>query len=231
MAVKDDGSSASLSGGSYGEITSGNDYVKPYALLAKGYAYKKTKDNKWLPNANSIPSKVTVEKAPFVVEKIYPNSDTNYTGNSAFATDGSITLTAVIAPETEGDTYYYSWELFNESSNDWTTTFSNVNTATHDGKQSKTLSISNLPENSIYQYRVDVWSDNGYQCYSEPFTVTRHQHSWTYTASGATITATCQASGCPNANGGNVTIAPPAELTYSGEGKPATVCASVSKIR
>ncbi len=226
VAVKDDGSSASLSGGSYDEITSDAGYVKPYALLAKGYAYKKTTDNKWLPNANSIPSKVTVEKAPFVVEKIYPNSDTNYTGNSAFATDGSITLTAVIAPETEGDTYYYSWELFNESSNDWTTTFSNVNTATHDGKQSKTLSISNLPENSIYQYRVDVWSDNGYQCYSEPFTVTRHQHSWTYTASGATITATCQASGCPNANGGNVTIAPPAELTYSGEGKPATVTAS-----
>lgn len=112
VAVKDDGSSASLSGGSYDEITSGNDYVKPYALLAKGYAYKKTKDNKWLPNANSIPSEVTVEKAPFAVEKIYPNNDTGYTGNSAFATDGSITLTAVIAPEMEGVTYYYWWELF-----------------------------------------------------------------------------------------------------------------------
>lgn len=41
VAVKDDGSSASLSGGSYGEITSDAGYVKPYALLAKGYAYKK----------------------------------------------------------------------------------------------------------------------------------------------------------------------------------------------
>ena len=40
VAVKDDGSSASLSGGSYGEITSDAGYVKPYALLAKGYAYK-----------------------------------------------------------------------------------------------------------------------------------------------------------------------------------------------
>ena len=107
VAVKDDGSSASLSGGSYGEITSDTGYVKPYALLAKGYAYKDTKKDKWLPNANSISSKVTVEKAPFAVEKIYPNSDTNYTGNSAFATDGNITLTAVIAPapETEGVTY------------------------------------------------------------------------------------------------------------------------------
>ena len=228
VAVKDDGSSASLSGGSYGEITSDAGYVKPYALLAEGYAYKKTKDNQWLPNANSIPSEVTVEKAPFAVEKIYPNSDTNYTGNSAFATDGNITLTAVIAsePETENVTYYYWWELFNESENDWTTTFSNVNTATHTGGQSKTLSISNLPENSIYQYRVDVRSDNGYQCYSEPFTVTRHQHSWTYTASGATITASCTDTTCTSPNGGSVTIKAPAELTYSGEGKPATVTAS-----
>ena len=223
VAVKDDGSSASLSGGSYDEITSGNDYVKPYALLAKGYAYKKTKDNKWLPNANSIPSEVTVEKAPFAVEKIYPNNDTGYTGNSAFATDGSITLTAVIAPEMEGVTYYYWWELFDESENDWTTHFGDVNTATHDGKQSKTLTISGLPVDKSYQYHIFVQCSNGYNCYSEPFTVTRHQHSWTYTASGATITAKC--SKC-SASGGSVTIAAPAKLTYSGEGKPATVTAS-----
>ena len=226
MAVKDDGSSASLSGGIYDEITSDAGYVKPYALLAKGYAYKKTKDNQWLPNANSIPSEVTVEKAPFAVEKIYPNSDTNYTGNSAFATDGSITLTAVIAPETQGVTYYYWWERFDESSKDWTTKLNDVNTATHTGGRSKTLSISNLPENSSYQYHVYVSSDNGYNCYSEPFTVTRHQHSWTYTASGATITASCTDTTCTSPNGGSVTIAAPAELTYSGESKPATVTAS-----
>ena len=226
VAVKDDGSSASLSGGSYGEITSDTGYVKPYALLAKGYAYKDTKKDKWLPNANSISSKVTVEKAPFAVEKIYPNSDTNYTGNSAFATDGSITLTAVIAPETQGVTYYYWWERFDESSKDWTTKLNDVNTATHTGGQSKTLSISNLPENSSYQYHVYVSSDNGYNCYSEPFTVTRHQHSWTYTASGATITASCTDTTCTSPNGGSVTIKAPAELTYSGEGKPATVTAS-----
>lgn len=224
--VMNDGSSASLSGGIYGEITSGNDYVKPYALLAEGYAYKKTKDNQWLPNANSIPSEVTVEKAPFAVEKIYPNNDTNYTENSAFATDGSITLTAVIAPETQGVTYYYWWELFNESTKVWTTHFGDVNTATHTGEQSKTLSISNLPENSSYQYHIYVSSDNGYNCYSEPFTVTRHQHSWTYTASGATITASCTDTTCTSPNGGSVTIKAPAELTYSGEGKPATVTAS-----
>ena len=225
VAVKDDGSSASLSGGSYGAITSDAGYVKPYALLAKGYAYKKTTDNEWLPNANSIPSKVTVEKAPFAVEKIYPNSDTNYTGSSAFATDGNITLTAVIAsePETENVTYYYWWELFNESENDWTTSFKKVNTATHTGEKSKTLTISGLPVDKSYQYHIYVQCSNGYNCYSEPFTVTQHQHSWTYTASGATITAKC--SKC-SASGGSVTIAAPAELTYSGEAKPATVTAS-----
>ena len=197
----------------------------PTALLAKGYAYKKTTDNEWLPNANSIPSKVTVEKAPFAVEKIYPNSDTNYTGSSAFATDGNITLTAVIAsePETENVTYYYWWELFNESENDWTTSFKKVNTATHTGEKSKTLTISGLPVDKSYQYHIYVQCSNGYNCYSEPFTVTQHQHSWTYTASGATITAKC--SKC-SASGGSVTIAAPAELTYSGEAKPATVTAS-----
>ena len=230
VAVKDDGSSASLSGGSYGEITSDAGYVKPYALLAKGYAYKKTRDNQWLPNANSISEKVTVEKAPFAVEKIYPNNDMDYTGNSAFATDGNITLTAVIAPETESVTYHYWWELFNESKNDWTTTFSNVNTATHTGGQSKTLTISGLPVDKSYQYHIFVQCSNGYQCYSEPFTVTQHQHSWTYTASGATIAAKCTAEGCflTDGNGGSVTINAPAAgtLTYNGNQKAATVTSS-----
>ena len=220
------GSSASLSGGSYGEIEGSTGYVKPYALLAKGYAYKSTKDSKWVSNANITLSKVTVEEAPFEVEKIYPNNDTNYTGNSAFATDGNITLTAVIAPGTENVSY--QWQLLRESDKDWLSSpyFYTVNNATHTGAESKTLSISNLPENSSYQYRVHVWSDNGYQCDSEPFTVTRHQHSWTYTASGATITASCTDTTCTSPNGGSVTIKAPAELTYSGEGKPATVTAS-----
>ena len=231
VAVKDDGSSASLSGGSYGEITSGNDYVKPYALLAKGYAYKK-EDNTWVSNANIGLSKVTVEKAPFAVEKIYPDNDTNYTGNSAFATDGNITLTAVIAsePETENVTYTYWWELFNESENDWTTRFYTVNTATHSGEKSVTLTISGLPVDKSYQYHIFVQCSNGYQCYSEPFTVTQHQHSWTYTASGATIAAKCTAEGCylTDGNGGSVTINAPAAdtLTYNGNQKAATVTSS-----
>ena len=50
-----------------------------------------------------------------------------------------------------------------------------------------------------------------------------HSHQWKYTANGATITAKCSQCG---ASGGSVTIKAPAELTYSGEGKPATVTAS-----
>ena len=222
VTVKDDGSSASLSGGSYGEIEGSTGYVKPYALLAKGYAYKKG-NSTWVSYTNVTLKKVTVEEAPFEVEKIYPNNDTNYTGSSAFATDGNITLTAVIKPGTENVSY--QWQLLRESDKEWLSSpyFHKVNNAKHTGADSKTLSISNLPENSSYQYRVHVWSDNGYQCDSEPFTVTRHQHSWTYTASGATITAKC--SKC-SASGGSVTIAAPDELTYSGESKPATVTAS-----
>ena len=53
-----------------------------------------------------------------------------------------------------------------------------------------------------------------------------HQHSWTYTASGATITASCTDTTCTSPNGGSVTIKAPTELTYSGEDKPATVTAS-----
>ena len=53
-----------------------------------------------------------------------------------------------------------------------------------------------------------------------------HQHSWGYTAKDATITATCKTSGCPHTDGGSVTIKAPAELTYNGSGKAATVTAS-----
>ena len=57
-----------------------------------------------------------------------------------------------------------------------------------------------------------------------------HEHAWGYTRSddGATITAACANTDglCGGADGGSVTIKAPDELTYSGEGKPATVTAS-----
>ncbi len=50
-----------------------------------------------------------------------------------------------------------------------------------------------------------------------------HTHDWKYTASGTTITATCNAEGCPSADGGSVTIAAPTDLTYNGSSKDATL--------
>ena len=112
-------------------------YVKPYALLAKGYAYKKG-NSTWVSYTNVTLKKVTVEEAPFEVEKIYPNNDTNYTGSSAFATDGKITLTAVIKPGTENVSY--QWQLLRESDKDWLSSqyFYTVNNAKHTGADSKT---------------------------------------------------------------------------------------------
>ena len=56
-----------------------------------------------------------------------------------------------------------------------------------------------------------------------------HQHSWSYTANGATITAKCTADGCPLENriGGSYTITAPDNLIYDGNGKAATVTGSI----
>ena len=54
-----------------------------------------------------------------------------------------------------------------------------------------------------------------------------HQHSWSYTANGATITATCTAAGCPlkDKNGGSVTISA-SNAVYDRSSKAATVTAN-----
>ena len=59
-----------------------------------------------------------------------------------------------------------------------------------------------------------------------------HQHSWSYTANGATITAKCTADGCPLENriGGSYTIAAPDNLTYDGNGKAAKVTGSIPDV-
>ena len=53
-----------------------------------------------------------------------------------------------------------------------------------------------------------------------------HTHDWSYTASGAAITARCGAANCPTPEGGSVTITPPSNLTYNGQDKAATVTGS-----
>ena len=48
-----------------------------------------------------------------------------------------------------------------------------------------------------------------------------HEHQWEYTANGTTITAACTAENCLNTDGGSVTIAAPADLSYSNSSKDA----------
>ena len=57
-----------------------------------------------------------------------------------------------------------------------------------------------------------------------------HTHSWTYTASGATITAKCDAADCTlaDASGGSVTIAAPEAGTPTYDGRPKAAVVTVS---
>ena len=226
LTVKNDGSSASLSGGTYKKIEWGKDYVPANEYLADGYGYK-TGDGKWEDRPAGVDN-VTVTPAPIKSTKVYPNSETNYSGSTFDAKDStSVTLTVSVTPD-ESAGLTYTWyrsikDVWRSLTNPYIT---KDLTEKYTGADSQTLSITQLPAGQTFSYKVQIATGDGYKCYSEPFTVTRHQHSWTYTASGATITATCQASDCPNKNGGSVTIKAPAELTYSGEGKPATVTAS-----
>jgi len=54
--------------------------------------------------------------------------------------------------------------------------------------------------------------------------VTEHEHDWSYTASGAAITASCGAPDCPTAEGLTLTLeAPKGDLHYDGTAKTATL--------
>ena len=77
-----------------------------------------------------------------------------------------------------------------------------------------------------------TWSDvtNGTSTKQYVEVLPAHNHSFTYTASGATITATCTADNCPLDDGteqhnhtATLTLKPPANLIYDGKAKAATV--------
>ena len=226
LTVKNDGSSASLSGGTYKKIEWGKDYVPANEYLADGYGYK-TGDGKWEDRPAGVDN-VTVTPAPIKSTKVYPNSETNYSGSTFDAKDStSVTLTVSVTPdESAGLTYIWCRSINDEWR--WLTNSSITQDLTekYTGADSKTLSITELPAGQTFSYKVQIATGDGYKCYSEPFTVTRHQHSWTYTASGATITAKCKEDGCYLADklGGTFTISAPAAntLTYDGNAKEAT---------
>ena len=226
LTVINDGSSASLSGGTYKKIDWGKSYVPANEYLADGYGYK-TSDGTWEDGTASVDD-VTVMPAPIKSTKVYPNSETDYSGSTFDAKNStSVTLTvSVTSDESAGLTYTWYRSINDEWRSLTNPYITQGLTEKYTGADSQTLSITELPAGQTFSYKVQIATGDGYKCYSEPFTVTRHQHSWTYTASGATITASCTDTTCTSPNGGSVTIAAPAELTYSGEAKPATVTAS-----
>ena len=198
LKVADGDSSAELSGGTYNEITYDKSagYVSPGNLLKKGYGYK-DQDSKWV-SVDKIYSssltKVTVEEAPVMVDKIYPNDMEDYTDSLLNAADGKVNLTAVVSPETEGVTY--QWRMWDNESSMWITS-TYFKGFTYTGADSATLSISDLTDNQTYQYRVRVTASDGYACDSESFTVTtnRCKHDWG--ANGKCILCDYQ---CPHKN-------------------------------
>ena len=226
LTVTNDGSSASLSGGTYKKIEWGKSYVPANEYLADGYGYK-TSDGTWEDGTASVDN-VTVTPAPIKSTKVYPNSETDYSGSTFDAKDStSVTLT-VSGTFAESTGLTYTWYRF---INDTWRSLTNPSitqglTEKYTGADSQTLSITELPAGQTFSYKVQIVTGDGYKCFSEPFTVTRHQHSWTYMASGATITAKCTENGCYLADklGGTFTISAPAAntLTYDGNAKEAT---------
>ena len=170
MQVKNDGSSASLSGGTYETIKSETDDVRAYALLAKNYGYFVNVKNRWAYSTemNTEMSNVTVKEGENLDVTVYPNSDKNYQSSIFYAgANTSVTLTA--------DTTYngsesvsYGWYYLDDDKK-WITTQS-LNDGTHTDNDN-TLTISGLSEGTVYKYAVFVKTDSGYGCYSDPFTV------------------------------------------------------------
>ena len=176
LTVKNDGSSASLSGGTYKKIEWGKFYVPANEYLADGYGYK-TSDGKWKDGTGSVDN-VTVTPAPIKSTKVYPNSETDYSGSTFDAKDStSVTLTvSVTSDESAGLTY--TWYRFIDD--DWCSLtnpyITQGLTEKYTDADSQTLSITELPAGQTFSYKVQIVTDDGYKCFSKPFTVSTCAH-------------------------------------------------------
>ena len=176
LTVKNDGSSASLSGGTYKKIEWGKSYVPANEYLADGYGYK-TSDGTWEDGTASVDN-VTVTPAPIKSTKVYPNSETDYSGSTFDAKDStSVTLTvSVTFDESAGLTY--TWYRFIDD--EWCSlTNSYITqglTEKYTGTDSQTLSITELPAGQTFSYKVQIATGDGYKCFSKPFTVSTCAH-------------------------------------------------------
>ena len=176
LTVKNDGSSASLSGGTYKNIEWGKSYVPANEYLADGYGYK-TSEGTWDDGTGSVDN-VTVTPAPIKSTKVYPNSETDYSGSTFDAKDStSVTLTVSVTPdESAGLTYIWCRSINDEWR--WLTNPSITQglTEKYTGADSQTLSITGLPAGQTFSYKVQIVTSDGYKCYSKPFTVSTCAH-------------------------------------------------------
>ncbi len=176
LTVKNDGSSASLSGGTYKKIEWGKLYVPANEYLADGYGYK-TSEGTWDDGTSSVDN-VTVTPAPIKSTKVYPNSETDYSGSTFDAKDStSVTLTVSVTPdESAGLTYIWCRSINDEWR--WLTNpyITQDLTEKYTGADSQTLSITELPAGQTFSYKVQIETSDGYKCYSEPFTVSTCAH-------------------------------------------------------
>ena len=176
LTVKNDGSSASLSGGTYKKIEWGKLYVPANEYLADGYGYK-TSEGTWDDGTSSVDN-VTVTPAPIKSTKVYPNSETDYSGSTFDAKDStSVTLTVSVTPdESAGLTYIWCRSINDEWR--WLTNpyITQDLTEKYTGADSQTLSITELPAGQTFSYKVQIVTSDGYKCYSKPFTVSTCAH-------------------------------------------------------
>ena len=176
LTVKNDGSSASLSGGTYKKIEWGKSYVPANEYLADGYGYK-TSDGTWEDGTASVDN-VTVTPAPIKSTKVYPNSETDYSGSTFDAKDStSVTLTVSVTPEeSAGLTYIWCRSINDEWR--WLTNpyITQGLTEKYTGADNKTLSITELPAGQTFSYKVQIVTGDGYKCFSKPFTVSTCAH-------------------------------------------------------
>lgn len=176
LTVKNDGSSASLSGGTYKKIEWGKFYVPANEYLADGYGYK-TSDGTWEDGTASVDN-VTVTPAPIKSTKVYPNSETDYSGSTFDAKDStSVTLTvSVTSDESAGLTYTWYRSINDEWCSLTNSYITQGLTEKYTGADSQTLSITELPAGQTFSYKVQIVTGDGYKCFSKPFTVSTCAH-------------------------------------------------------
>lgn len=150
--------------------------------------------------------------------------------NSKFTVSGEVTVIGNTANSAENNVYLCEGKSIAIGADGLQSKAKiGVTCKTLDSGETFTVATGAMQDLSFYKtiFTPDV-SNKGYKIIkdNDNLCLTDHQHSWKYAASGATITATCDAADCTNKDGGSVTISAPGNLVYNGQAKAATVTAS-----